>query len=287
MQKDPLSDETAAAESIYSNDARLVPDPQAGMQINRDTEPLSPKLKDVPRLLFNRRWWWTTLLVIMAMALLARLGVWQLNRLSQRREENKTLIQQLNAPPLEISENNLPATTSELIDRLAQVEGKFDYENEIILTQQRYQDKLGEHLITPLIVKGTEMAILVDRGWVPFGDTADEDLPIYNEEETRASVLGVIKASETISGVNIADNLPKREWYRIDIDAIENQLPYTLLPIYLSWLPQEPNVEPPIRVHREIDLSEGSHLSYAIQWFIFSVMLGAGFIAFILGSEKK
>lgn len=286
MQKDPLTVEPVRARSDSSKDKELTSDSRVGMEISRDAKPSSSRLKEVPRLLFNRRWWWTTLLVLVGMALLARLGVWQLNRLSQRREENKTLIQQLNAPPVEISGNNLPAATSELIDRSAQVEGEFDYENEIILTQQRYQDRLGEHLITPLIIEGTEMAILVDRGWIPYGDTGDEDVLNYNEEKG-ASVRGVIQASETISGDKIEDYVPKREWYRVDIEAIEEQLPYSLLPIYLTWLPQAPDIDPPIRFEREIDLSEGSHLSYAIQWFIFTVMLGAGFIALILRSEKK
>ena len=32
---------------------------------------------------------------------------------------------------------------------------------------------------------------------------------------------------------------------------------------------------------KEIDLSEGPHLSYAMQWFIFSLGLGIGYVVFV------
>lgn len=241
---------------------------------------------EAPRLLFSRQWWWTTLLVLAGMMLLARLGVWQLNRLSQRRVGNDQLIQQLNAPPVELSGNIALAEGHDLIDRLALVKGEFDYDNEIVLTQQSYQGRPGVHLITPFIIKGTNTAVLVDRGWVPARETSAGDLSMFIES-LFINVEGVVQASETISGNQPGDSLPKREWYRVDIAAIENQMPYTLLPIYLKWLPQELDLDPPIRAEREIDLTEGSHLSYAIQWFAFATMLGVGYIAFILRSERK
>ncbi len=37
------------------------------------------------QLFFSRRWWWTTLLVIAGAAVCVRLGIWQLDRLHQRR----------------------------------------------------------------------------------------------------------------------------------------------------------------------------------------------------------
>ena len=44
------------------------------------------------RTFFNRQWWWTTLLVLLGIALLLRLGFWQLDRLAQRRAYNADII---------------------------------------------------------------------------------------------------------------------------------------------------------------------------------------------------
>ena len=285
MQKEPQNDKLEGAGSTSSNDVELVAVTHDAADNTKEPKPPSRSLKELPRLIVSRRWWWTTLLVLLGMALFARLGVWQLSRLSQRKTANEILIQQLDAPPLEISGSALPTEIGQLVDRLARVRGEFDYKNEIILTQQRHQDRLGEHLITPLIIQGTEMAILIDRGWIPSRETQGEDLLAYNEG-TRVSVQGVVQASETISGEKREDNLPKQEWYRVDIESIEKQLPYRLLPIYLKWLPRETDIDPPIRVDREIDLTEGSHLGYAIQWFTFSAILGIGYAAFLIRNEN-
>ncbi len=57
--------------------------------------------------LFGRKWWWVTLLVLALMALLARLGVWQFDRLDQRRAENVVLAAALNAPPMLLTDVDL------------------------------------------------------------------------------------------------------------------------------------------------------------------------------------
>ena len=50
--------------------------------------------------LFSRRWLFTTLLVLVAAAVMARLGVWQLDRLEWRRGFNARVIAQANEPPM-------------------------------------------------------------------------------------------------------------------------------------------------------------------------------------------
>ena len=54
-------------------------------------------------LLFSRRWWWKTLIVLLAMAAMAALGFWQLDRLDQRRAFNLQRRAALAAPPFELT----------------------------------------------------------------------------------------------------------------------------------------------------------------------------------------
>lgn len=243
-------------------------------------------LSRLPRLLFSRRWWWTTLIVIAGMALLARLGFWQLDRLEQRRASNAQLLQQLNSAPLDINSEPLPLNVAELEDRQAIVAGTFDYNSQVLLTQQNWQGRPGVHLITPLIIDDLDAAVLVDRGWISAGQAETGDFAIYNDDDS-AFVEGVIKLSDSISSEPDGLSEPKEEWYRVDIEAIETQMPYSLLPVYLEWLPDDSDLELPYRAEREIDLSEGSHLSYAIQWFLFATVLAVGYMALILQREKR
>lgn len=243
-------------------------------------------LSQLPGLLISRRWWWTTLLVLAGIGLLARLGFWQLDRLDQRRSSNAQLIQQLNSSPINLNSEQLPADLENLEDRQAAVSGSFDYSSQIMLTQQNWQGRPGVHLITPFIVDGRDVAILVDRGWIPSRKAATGDLDRYNDESS-ADVDGVIKLSDSIAGVPTGLTEPREEWYRVDVAAIEAQMPYTLMPVYLQWLPKDPDLELPYRAEREIDLSEGSHLGYAIQWFLFATVLGVGYLSLILQQEKR
>jgi len=62
-------------------------------------------------------------------------------------------------------------------------------------------------------------------------------------------------------------------------------LPYELLPFYIvessSTEGNDTNPALPYHQPREVDLSEGPHLSYAIQWFLFSLILIGGYIAYV------
>jgi len=73
-----------------------------------------------------------------------------------------------------------------------------------------------------------------------------------------------------------------REWYRVDVEAIQAQVPYPLLPVYVLQTPPGEDEEGaalslPYRVRPEVDLSEGRHLGYAVQFFFFALILGAGY----------
>jgi surfeit locus 1 family protein len=220
------------------------------------------------------------------MALLARLGFWQLDRLDQRRSSNAQLIQQLNSSSINLNKEQLPVELENLEDRRATVSGSFDYPSQILLTQQNWQGRPGVHLITPFLVDGLDEAILVDRGWIPAREAATGDLARFNDESS-VDVEGVIRLSDTIAGSQPGLNAPKEQWYRIDVAAIGPQMPFALMPVYLQWQPEGLDLELPYRAEQEIDLSEGSHLSYAIQWFLFATVLGAGYLALILQREKQ
>jgi surfeit locus 1 family protein len=252
-------------------------------------KPRPVPLVQLPRALVGRRWWWTTLLVILGIAFLARLGFWQLDRLDQRRARNAEFVQQASATPLLLTGRLLPEEVEELRDRPAQVEGQYDYLQQIVLKEQSWQGRPGVHLVTPLRIAGSQAAVLVDRGWIPAAELAAGDLSRFNEE-IEQPVAGVIQLSQTLSGgrISVVEE-PQQEWYRIDIEAIQRQMPYELLPVYLLLSPDDDSEqsELPYRMWADIDLSEGPHLSYAVQWFIFATLLGVGYLRYVAVHHRQ
>jgi len=43
----------------------------------------------------------------------------------------------------------------------------------------------------------------------------------------------------------------------------------------------------PYRITPKLDLSEGSHLGYAVQWFSFAVLLGVGYPFYVRSSTQR
>ncbi|MBK8903709.1 MAG: SURF1 family protein [Anaerolineaceae bacterium] len=241
----------------------------------------------VLRQLFSRRWIGGTILVLVVVALFVRLGFWQLDRLDQRRAQNAVLQETLNAPPLDLAQP-LPDTPEALENRLVTVSGEYDFAQERIVLLQTWQGRPGVVLLTPLLIEGEgNTAVLVNRGWVP---QADYDAGQLSRHQTATGVVQV-------DGY-LARSQPNRaqtgepagaEIYRMDIDAIADALPYDLLPVILVDAPPDDalDLEPPLRAPRQVDLSEGPHLGYAWQWFIFAVMTAGLYVYFVRRSSVE
>lgn len=238
--------------------------------------------------LFNRRWWWATLLIIAGVALLIRLGFWQLDRLEQRRAYNATVAERWQEAPFDLVVEGLPADLAELEFRRVEARGEFDYANQILLKERPRGDVPGVVLVTPLVLED-ERAILVARGWVPYNQSMPEHWPQF-EEPAGAPVIGLLQESQLLpsgKAPTIPDE-PQIEWFSLNVDAVQPQMPYELLPVFILQLPEEGRAYTDLPYREEpLRLDEGSHFSYAIQWFMFAAILGIGYLFLIQQQEKR
>lgn len=238
--------------------------------------------------LFSRRWWWMTLLVIAGVALLIRLGFWQLDRLEQKRAYNAMVAARWQQAPYDLNAEELPSDLAELEFRRIEVRGRFDYDNQIVLKERPRGDVPGVVLVTPLVLDDGR-AVLVARGWIPYNQSAPENWPQF-EEPAGAPVIGLLQESQLLPSGEappIPDE-PQTEWFSLNIDAVQPQMPYELLPVFVLQLPEEgrPYNQLPYR-EEPVRLDEGNHFSYAIQWFMFSVILGIGYLLLIRHQEAR
>ena len=238
--------------------------------------------------LFNRKWWWVTLVVILGVIFLVRLGIWQVERLDQRRAFNASVAERWRQEPFDLNQTDLPANLSELEYRRVQVAGTFDYDNQIVLTNQPRGNAPGVILVTPLVMDG-DRAVLVARGWVPYNQTTEASLDTFNEDAA-TPLIGLIQESQTLPGgkpVTVPDTA-QQEWFYLNIDAIQPQMPYELAPIFVLQLPEDgrPLDQLPFR-EEPLVLTDGNHLSYAIQWIMFAVILGFGYIQYVRYTEQR
>ncbi len=194
------------------------------------------------------------------------LGFWQLDRLGQRRAHNAVALAARERPPLEVA-GSLNADSAR--DRRLHARGTYDYAHERLWHGRSYAGVPGVDLITPLRL-GDGSAVLVDRGWAPSLDGYHVDAAAYREADT-ADLLGLGVAAPRARG----DVVPA---------ALRDSLPYPLLGFVVQQFPTEraaggPAVE--LRRWPAPELTAGPHLSYAIQWFSFALIIVVGSVALL------
>ncbi len=238
------------------------------------------------KILFSRRWILPTLIVPMAVAVMIRLGFWQLDRLEQRRAFNAHITQVSAAPQFELTTDTHADDLTSMEFRAITVSGEFDHSREVAIRNQAWEDQPGVHLLTPLILAGSNRAILVDRGWIPLDAYQSGDWSAY-EIDGPVVIEGLIRLSQAVPTLGgRPDPTPQpgeilRAWNFVNIANIAQQMPYPLLDIYILQAPDAEHWQLPYRSLPEFDLSEGPHLGYAVQWFIFAAILGIGYPMYI------
>ncbi len=231
------------------------------------------------RLMFSRKWILATILVFLGSALCARLGIWQLDRLEQRRAFNAHYLATSALPALQItSEPADDLTTMEY--RPVTVTGRYDFEHQVALRNRYHDNQPGYHLLSPLVLSdGT--AILIERGWIPSaGNAAPADWRQY-DQPGEVTLSGIIRQGQTkpdVGGVPDPEAQTHLDfWNLLNVARIAAQVPYKLLPVYIQPNPQPDNSQPPIPFQPAIEISEGPHFGYAGQWFIFATLLFFGY----------
>lgn len=238
------------------------------------------------RAMFMRRWLVTTLLVVVGAAICIRLGIWQLDRLAQRRAFNEHYLEISMTTPLVLDSAPKEDLTG-MEYRLVSATGTYDQANSVVLRNQYHDSQPGYFLLTPLLFKdGT--AIVVERGWIPAeGNSSPSDWKKY-AQPGEVNINGIIRVGQTkpdLGGVpdpELAAGQTRLDfWNLVNLERIGKQVPYKLLPVFIQPNPDPEAATPPFPYQPTIEISEGPHLGYALQWFSFSILLLAGYPFFL------
>jgi len=241
--------------------------------------------------MFSRRWILATVLVLAATAVMVRLGIWQLDRLAQRRVFNARVQAQMAQPVLDLTSTTLGADLTSMEYRAVTVRGTYDFDQQVALRNQVKDNEPGVSLLTPLKIQGTDTYILVERGWVPGIEANPVGWRTY-DKPGMIEVSGIIRRSQSkpdfgqrADPIPAPGEEPLRLWYFANVEAIGRQLPYKLLPAYVQQAPDPAWTGLPYPSLPELDLTEEPHQSYALQWFSFAAVLLFGYPFFIRKRE--
>jgi cytochrome oxidase assembly protein ShyY1 len=240
------------------------------------------------RFLLRPRWIAFSVAIALLIVVMINLGFWQLRRLDERRAFNDAVSSRIDEPAIDVDEL-VPSNAQADDDELAAVEwrpieatGRYLPDEQILIVNRSQAGRAGDNVVTPLRLDDGRI-LLVARGFVPLGA---ESAPAPSGQVT---VVGRLRRSEVRRAAALSDR-PEgdlTEAHRVDIPRLAEQLPGDVVPMYVELTSSDPaeagDFLEPIA---EPTLDEGPHLSYAVQWFLFSALAAVGWFLAVRRSHK-
>jgi surfeit locus 1 family protein len=199
-------------------------------------------------------------------AICARLGVWQAQRLRERRAANAVALAARSAPVLSLGSSS-PDTDP--AGRRVRARGRYDHAHDIVLRGREYGGVPGVEIVSPLLLDDSAGAVLVNRGFVPTPDAVTV-YPDSLREPGEHWVEGIALPIRSGGGA-LLQRRDQASWARLDLAAVRERLPYPIDAFYIQQLPDTALPRFPRRLDPPV-LDDGPHLSYAIQWFAFAII---------------
>jgi cytochrome oxidase assembly protein ShyY1 len=226
------------------------------------------------RFLVTPKWIAFHLLVVVMVVAMVNLGFWQLRRLDERRDFNAQVRANANQPIVPLDDiDPASAQVSAVEWRRVRVSGTFVPDHQFQVVNRSQNGETGRNVVDAL-QRDDGSLLLVNRGFVPAAD----DVPPVPQRSVE--IVGRLRAGERRATGQAADEGTGAltEIRRIDIDVLSKQFDEPVLPMYIEALESTPADDPSLQPIVAPTLDEGAHLSYTIQWFIFSVCVIVGWV---------
>ncbi|CAI4225999.1 unnamed protein product [Auanema sp. JU1783] len=208
------------------------------------------------------------------------LGVWQCCRLQWKLTLIEELKKQLSATAIEFPIDNLESLL-DLEYRRVRIIGEFLHEREFIIAPRGRFDvgyvqkdsgsllsdnnmsSHGAHVITPFKIKGTNLIIMVNRGWVP-PELISRSSRLNSEPKGIVTFEAIVRKSEKRPQF-VGENIPEQGvWFYKDFYQMAQQ--YGTHPVYVEAVHETTVPGGPIAGQTNINV-RNEHLSYLTTWF--------------------
>jgi cytochrome oxidase assembly protein ShyY1 len=230
----------------------------------------------VYRFLFSRRWLGLLGVAILVASACVGLGDWQLHRLAHRHERNDLIRDNLGGAPQPVDQaltvGRDPAAGREWSP--VRATGRWDLQHQLLARLRPFEGQVGYYVLTPLVTRDGR-AVLVNRGWVPLAQDGSAAPAVPAPAATTVTVTGRLRPSEP-AAAGVAP--PAGQITRIDVPSIAKSLPYGVYGGFLELTHQDPRQARSPQLIPAPEPSEGPHLLYAVQWFLFASLALGGYV---------
>jgi len=235
------------------------------------------------RFLLRPKWIAFTLGIVLLIFTMINLGLWQLRRLDHRREVNAAVEARYDQPPRPLDSVLTPGTDPDDLEWLpVTAVGAYRADGTVHIVNRSQNGFAGDNIVVPLDL-GDGRVLLVNRGFLPQG----EDTP--PAPTGQVEITGRLRPSQERHFAQLSDasDGTLTEAQRVDIPRLQQQVDGELADMYIDAYASKPADSPALQPVVKPELGEGPHLSYAVQWFIFSVCAAVGWVLAIRHSAAK
>jgi cytochrome oxidase assembly protein ShyY1 len=226
------------------------------------------------RKLFTPRWILIHLGVALLIFTMINLGMWQLRRLDEKRTLNSAVASRTEMPVVELTAENVsPLSEWQRVS----FTGTYISDKSVTIINRSNNGTAGYNSAVPFRTDFGAV-VLVNRGFLPLA-TANPSPPVGT-----IAVVGYLRPSQSRGTLGAIDSSEPTttEFQRFDIPLIMKHVEAEPFPMYVQLIKElpDPNQQLPTKVALP-EPSEGSHMSYAVQWFFFSTVALAAWIVVI------
>ncbi len=216
---------------------------------------------------------------VVLLPVLVALGMWQLDRARIKLELAERMEQRALAAHQPISPALVHAPSVEYLTGTAR--GQYDTTHQLLLDNRVLGGRPGYHVVTPLRIAGGETRLLVNRGWIPWGDDRSK-APAFATPSAQVEVSGELYIP-TAGGFRLGEDPPLANgrptlWQRLDVERFAEQVPYPVQPVVMKLSPQ---ADAGGFVREWAPPRDGwidRHRGYAFQWFALAATLLVVFV---------
>ncbi len=235
------------------------------------------------RFLFTPRWLAFHALVVLAIVAMVNLGFWQLRRLDERRAFNAAVSSRVDLPPQPLDDVLLAGADPHDIEwRSVTASGRYLPAEQLVVVNRSQGGVAGDLVVTPMALDDGRI-LLVERGLQPLGQTSAA------APAGEVDIVGRLRPSQTRHTGGLSDPATGEltQAQRVDIPRLAPQLPGPVVPMYVELVASTPAEASPAPIPLSLpELTEGPHLSYAVQWFTFSLAVVVGWVLAVRKSLK-
>jgi surfeit locus 1 family protein len=209
------------------------------------------------------------ILAVTVAVVCVRLGFWQLDRHRQRVSRNAVIEARMGGVAADATAGVDPDRDEY---RRVRISGVFDFSRQVVEQGRVVNGIPSVYVVTPLLTESGRV-ILVERGYAISPDARGVDVHALREPDS-ALVEGVFMRLD--GGVLPADRTWPLFMRRADPVALQPLFPEVLEALVVRRTVMPPSTPTGLRAAPLPRLTRGSHLSYAVQWFLFATIALVG-----------